>query len=178
MIETKPHKPNKLIMTVFLVGLLTTISIYIFVNRNVSYLNQNIETINEEEEIVEENIFDLVNEVKTEEGIIFTVDGIKNGQTVTGILPIFITPEQGVPIKKIDFYVGKTLIESDSTAPYNSIWDSRKTKDGVNVVYIKITKTDGKTVELAPMTVTVDNPEMDISEGNDPKNTENRVFLY
>ncbi len=178
MIENKPHKINKLITFVFLVGLLTTISIYLFVNRNVNYLNQNITSIQDATPVPEENIFDLVNQVKTETGESFTVDGVKDGQTVTGIVPVFIIPEDGMLVKKIDFYVGKTLIESDSNAPYNSIWDSSKTKDGVNVLYIKVTKQDGKSIDLSPITVTVDNPERDTEGPDNGSNRENPVFLY
>jgi hypothetical protein len=59
-------------------------------------------------------------------------------------------------ISKVEFFVGTTLIGTDTTAPYSVSWDSTSVSDGSHDISAKATDDAGNT-DTDLITVTVDN---------------------
>jgi hypothetical protein len=58
------------------------------------------------------------------------IDSPAAGATVAGIVPFAASASDDVGVTRVDFYVGTTLIASDSVAPYALDWDTAGSPDG------------------------------------------------
>lgn len=77
-----------------------------------------------------------------------------------GTTTIAVDAQDNVAVAKVDFYYGGTLLGSSSTAPYSFSWDTLKSPRGTNTLVAKATDTAGNVGTSAPVTVTVNNPNV------------------
>ncbi len=56
---------------------------------------------------------------------------------VSYILPIMAEVSGNIEVSKVEFYVDKKLIASDTKEPYNGIWDTTKESNGIHIINVK-----------------------------------------
>lgn len=77
-------------------------------------------------------------------------------ESVTGSTSIDATATDNEGVKKVEFYVGSSLIATDSTVPYNAVWDTKTARNGDQVISIKSYDAAGN-IGNASITVFVSN---------------------
>ena len=80
------------------------------------------------------------------------------GATLTGTVTLSATAsDDRSALSKVEFYVGTTLISSDTSAPYSYSYNTRLQANGAKVITAKAYDTWGNTGTSAPVNVTFDN---------------------
>jgi hypothetical protein len=89
------------------------------------------------------------------------------GQTVSDMIEIQVSASDNVGIAQVDFYLDGNLLSSDSQSPYAHDWDTNgSSEDEEHIIYASITDLEGNSIDLPPISVTVDNddaPENDVT---------------
>jgi peptidoglycan/xylan/chitin deacetylase (PgdA/CDA1 family) len=81
-----------------------------------------------------------------------------DGATVSGTnVTIGASASDNVGVATVEFYVGATLIGTDTSSPYTTVWDSTSVPDGAVSITAKVTDMSGNTTTSAARTVTVRN---------------------
>ena len=81
-----------------------------------------------------------------------------DGQDVRGTaVPISVAATDASGIKQVEFLIDGTVISSDTTADYNTNWDSTKTPNGTHALQAKAYDSFGNTATSLPISVTVNN---------------------
>ena len=79
------------------------------------------------------------------------------GSTVSGTTTVSANATDNVAVSKVDFYVGTTLIGSDTTAPYSIAWNTTAVTNGTYAITTKASDAAGNVGTSAPVSVTVKN---------------------
>ncbi len=79
------------------------------------------------------------------------------GATVENTVPIDVDATDSVGVTRVDFYVGGTLIGSDTTAPYSFAWNTHAYADGSYALEARARDAIGNVGTSATVTVAVDN---------------------
>ncbi|OHD10461.1 MAG: hypothetical protein A2086_11780 [Spirochaetes bacterium GWD1_27_9] len=79
-----------------------------------------------------------------------------NNATVLGTVTVSANASDNVGVTKVEFYVGSTLTNTDTTSPYSFSWNTTTTANGSNVVKAKAYDAAGNSTE-ASVTVNVNN---------------------
>lgn len=79
-----------------------------------------------------------------------------DGATVSGTIEITADATDDVGVVQVDFYVGTTLIGTDTTSPYSVSWDSTTVTDGTYTLTATTVDTIGQTASHS-ISVLVDN---------------------
>ncbi len=79
------------------------------------------------------------------------------GSTVSGLATLIAAATDDVAVARVEFYVDDKLVSTDSTAPYEVLWDTRTAIDGVHALQAKAYDSSGKTGNSSLMSITVRN---------------------
>lgn len=79
-----------------------------------------------------------------------------NGATVSGAVPVSADATDDLGVARVDFFAGLTLIASDTTAPYETSWDSTTVPDGTYTLTATAVDTAGQSAD-ASVSVSVNN---------------------
>jgi subtilisin family serine protease len=88
------------------------------------------------------------------------------GATVSDVVTVTANASDNVGVSRVDFYLGTTLLGSDSTAPYSVTWDTKTAANGGYTLSSKAVDTSGNSATSAAVSVTVNNtaPTCSITE--------------
>lgn len=78
-------------------------------------------------------------------------------QRLSGIVVLAANASDATGVTKVDFYLGSSLIASDTTSPYSVNWDSSNVANGSYSFSAKVTNTGGQAVASTPVVATVEN---------------------
>lgn len=84
------------------------------------------------------------------------ITNLSNGSLATGSVSIAATASDDSSVSEVRFYVDNVLIDTDTSAPYLTLWDSTSVSDGSHTIMATAEDDAGQTTS-APVTVTVDN---------------------
>ncbi len=87
------------------------------------------------------------------------------GGTVAGLVTLAATASDNVGVSRVDFYAGGQLVGSNTSAPYQATWDSRKVPNGATTVIAVAFDAAGNSAASASVLVTVANPANDNYQG-------------
>ncbi len=90
--------------------------------------------------------------------------------TLTGTVTLSATATDNVGVTKVDFYLGTTLVGSDSTSPYSLAWDSKTLANGAYNLTCRALDAAGNVGTSESIPVTVSNTTTGVSEV-EPNNT-------
>ncbi len=149
----KTHFTKIFLFVLFFI--VATFSIIYFVKTNVKKV-----VLNEKDEA---SIKIDKQQTKLEEEIV-AKDGIKiispeKNANVSHIYPIITETTGLTPVSKVEFFINKKLLSTDTKEPYNGIWDTTKETNGVKVVTVKSYDTNGELITENFVLVTVFNNE-------------------
>jgi hypothetical protein len=82
---------------------------------------------------------------------------LPGGGTVTGLVTLTATASDNVGVSRVDFYANGGLVGSDTSAPYQVTWDSRKVTDGAAILMAVAFDAAGNSGASAPAHVTIAN---------------------
>lgn len=81
-----------------------------------------------------------------------------NGATVSGEIVIEATASDNVGVARVDFYLGATLLGTDTTAPYSLTWNTSTSFNGTQALTARGVDALNNVGTSAAVNVTVDNP--------------------
>ena len=81
----------------------------------------------------------------------------KAGATITGTSTITADASDNIAVTKVEFYVGATLVNSDTTSPYSYAWNSASVANGSYDLTTKAYDAAGNVGTSAKVSVTVSN---------------------
>jgi hypothetical protein len=80
-----------------------------------------------------------------------------HGATVSEQVTLTATASDNADVAAVDFYVGETLLGTDTSPPYSMSWSTRSGPNGGYTLTARARDNAGFTVASTPVTVTVDN---------------------
>lgn len=105
----------------------------------------------------------------TDDPPIVSITNPQDASTVNGEVALSAVATDDNGVLNIDFYVGSTLVGSDSTSPYSILWDSTEVSDGMYTIIARASDTASQTsdtsvtVEVKNITESVNNPPVIVS---------------
>ena len=81
------------------------------------------------------------------------------GATLQGTVALAATATDDVGVTRLEFYQGATLIGTDTTAPYDGLWDTLAVPNGSHTLTAKAYDARGNVGTSAGVSVTVANPD-------------------
>ena len=79
------------------------------------------------------------------------------GTAVRGMVTLSATASDNVGVARVEFYVGATLVGTDTFSPYNFSWDTRTVGNGPILLTARAYDAAGQSATSAGVSVTVDN---------------------
>ncbi|QWV95837.1 fibronectin type III domain-containing protein [Geomonas nitrogeniifigens] len=79
------------------------------------------------------------------------------GATVSGTVTVTASASDNVGVSKVDFYIGSTLVATDTLGPYSYSWNTTAYPDGSYTLTAKAYDAAGNVSQSASMSVTVKN---------------------
>jgi ELWxxDGT repeat protein len=110
--------------------------------------------------------FDSVGNVSTSAEVGVTVDNTAPAVALSapaqnallrGAILLGANASDNLEVARVEFYVDGTLLDTDTTAPYELSWNSASTADGVHLLMAKAYDLAGNSSSSTEVTVTVDN---------------------
>lgn len=86
-----------------------------------------------------------------------TLTSPTNNQELEGEVTLSATASDNQGVTLVEFYLGSTLIESDSSSPYSVNWNSAYSTDGSHFIFARAYDAAGNTADSEPVSVTTDN---------------------
>lgn len=94
-----------------------------------------------------------------------------NSTTVSGNVA-FNVNLSNIPINRVEFVSGSTILTSSTVSPYSAVWDTKSSNDGTYSVYARVYDDYGNVAVSTPISLTVSNPA---STGNSSLTTQQAV---
>ncbi|MHA1304891.1 MAG: Ig-like domain-containing protein [Candidatus Heimdallarchaeaceae archaeon] len=95
--------------------------------------------------------------------------------TVSGTITITAEADDNIGVAQVDFYIDGSLVGSDTSSPYEYVWDTTTVEDGTHVIKAVVIDTSGNT-NYDEISVNVDNSGS--SEPTNKMHVESISFEY
>jgi subtilisin family serine protease len=92
---------------------------------------------------------------------VVTLTAPSNGARVKGLVPVTATVASTSAVTKVEFYAGGTLLGTDTSAPYETNWNSTAMVDGAHSLTAKAQDSEGRVGTSPAIVVNVDNTPPD-----------------
>jgi len=92
---------------------------------------------------------------------VVTLTSPSNDARVKGVVPVSATAVGASPVTRVEFYADGTLLGTDTSAPYETSWDSATVADGPHALTARAYDTEGRVGTTPALPVNVDNTPPD-----------------